>query len=234
MIDINTLKMSILSQLQELQMLMYRSFSSRLGRQTNPMRGQGRVLALLKLKPVISQKELTYLLNMSRQSAAELIAKLEKNGYITRKPSEEDKRVMIIELTEAGEKADIDGEDTAPEAVQIFSCLNEEELTAFSGYLERIIKHCEEQFPNEDFRRHRRHMERFMSAYGRGLHGQGFGGHGQGFPGQGFNGQGVPGCGFHEHDHDVENGRGRRRSLRKRDSQSADQDDKKGGVDDEE
>ena len=98
------------------------------------------MLALLKLKPEISQKELTYLLNMSKQAAAELISKLEKSGYITREPSEADRRVMTIKLTEKGATAVMDTDDNAFEATKIFDCLNDDELNAFSNYLGRIIK----------------------------------------------------------------------------------------------
>ena len=72
----NEIKDTINGQLQQLQMLMHRTMFNHFGKMHNPHRGQGRVLAILKLKPVISQKELTYLLNMSKQSVAELITKL--------------------------------------------------------------------------------------------------------------------------------------------------------------
>lgn len=68
----------------------------------DPHRGQGRVLSLLKLQPEISQRELSYLLDMRAQSLGELLFKLERSGYITRTPSEEDKRVLIIRLTPEG------------------------------------------------------------------------------------------------------------------------------------
>ena len=57
---------------------------------------------MLKLKPEISQKELSDLLDMRPQSLGELLGKLERNGYITRTPSERDQRVLIIRLTDAG------------------------------------------------------------------------------------------------------------------------------------
>ena len=81
----NEVKRLILEQLQQLQSLMHRTLFRGYwggGRSSNPYRGQGRVLAILKMKPEISQKELTYLLNMSKQSLAELLAKLERSGYI--------------------------------------------------------------------------------------------------------------------------------------------------------
>ena len=172
------IKAIITEQLQQLQMLMHRAtFQGNLcgGRMHNPHRGQGRVLAILKLKPEISQKELTYLLNMSKQALAELLAKLEKSGYITREPSEEDRRVQTIKLTEAGMNAAGEVDDGAPEAAKILDCLNEEELAAFSDYLDRIIRRYEELFPGEDFDQRRKMMEAFMFR-----HGPGFGG----FPGR--------------------------------------------------
>jgi DNA-binding MarR family transcriptional regulator len=175
------IKVIINEQLQQLQMLMHRaSFHYFIGGGSihNPHRGQGRVLAILKMKPEISQKELTYLLNMSKQSLAELLAKLEKNGYITREPSEGDKRVMTIKLTEEGMKTADDVDDDTLETSKILDCLNDEELAAFSEYLGRIIKRYEEQFPGEDFEQRRKSMEEFILQHGHGHGLFGFGRHG--------------------------------------------------------
>lgn len=176
------IKTIITEQLQQLQMLMQRSsLHNFMGRAHNPHRGQGRVLAILKMKPEISQRELTYLLNMSKQSLAELLAKLEKNGYITRESSEEDRRVMTIKLTEKGEKAADDVNNETSEAAEILDCLNDQELASFSEYLGRIIMRYEEQFPDEDFEQRRKFLEEFMSRYGHGGRFGGFGGHGDDF-----------------------------------------------------
>ena len=176
------LKATILEQIHQLQMLMHRSLFHGFmveGRGYNPHRGQGRVLSILKMKPEISQRELTYLLGMSKQSLAELLSKLEKNGYITREPSESDKRVMTIKLTEDGMNTSIaDNENEAFETTKILDCLNDEELAAFSEYLTRIIKRYEGQFPDENFEEHRKHMEQFMSRYGHRHPFEGFGKHG--------------------------------------------------------
>lgn len=160
----NEIKDIITSQLQQLQTLMHRIMFSQYRKPHNPHRGQGRVLAILKLKPEMSQKELTYLLNMSKQSVAELVAKLEKSGYITREPSKDDKRVMTIRLTEEGAKAIDDTDDREPDISKILDCLNDEELSAFSDYLGRIIGQCEELWPDEDFEAHRKYVEQFMSS----------------------------------------------------------------------
>ena len=162
------IKSTITEQLQQLQVLMQRmAFRGFVGRTAtrNPHRGQGRVLAIMKMKPEISQRELNYLLGMSKQSLAELLSKLDKSGYITREPSEEDKRVTLIKLTEEGMKIADDMDDEETEASKILNCLNEEELTKFSDYLDRIIKQYEERFPEEDFEERRKIMEAFVSRY---------------------------------------------------------------------
>lgn len=104
-------------------------------------RGQGRVLAALKLQPEISTKDLSYLLGIRVPSLNELLFKLEKGGYIVRKPSEADKRVMIIHLTEKGRETKQETADYS----DIFDCLSEEEQQTFSGYLDRMIAALEAQ-----------------------------------------------------------------------------------------
>jgi DNA-binding MarR family transcriptional regulator len=111
-------------------------------------RGQGRVLALLKIQPKISTKDLAYLLGIRQQSLNELLNKLEKGGYVERKQSEADKRVMIVHLTEKGK----DVQQTERNFPNIFSVLNEDEQNIFIDYLERIIKSLEEEMgitPND-------------------------------------------------------------------------------------
>ncbi len=166
------IKTTINEQLQQLQMLMHRAMFHHFGKMHSPHRGQGRVLAILKLKPEISQKELTYLLNMSKQAVAELIAKLEKNDYISRRPSEGDKRVSMIKLTEKGSDAAEDVDENTLEITKIFDCFNDDELSTFSDYLGRIIRRYEEQFPEDNFEERRQMMVEFMSS-----HRHGFGGH---------------------------------------------------------
>lgn len=140
-------------------------------------RGQGRVLAMLKLQPEISTKDLSYLLGIRQQSLNELLNKLEKSGYIIRKPSEADKRVMIIHLTEKGKETQQPKNDYC----DIFSCLDEEELDTFGEYLDRVIAALEAQVgddPGDDMEnwmheaRSRMGDERFeqlMSMRGKGF-----------------------------------------------------------------
>lgn len=156
------IKKTINEQIQQIQMFRRRSRLSRNGGNRDPHRGQGRVLSLLMLKPEMSQKELTYLLNMSKQAVAELLGKLEKIGYITREHNEDDKRVMMVKLTEEGKAAANSAKANSTEALSVFDCLSEEELNTFSGYLERILKQYEEMYPEEDYEERRKMMEDFM------------------------------------------------------------------------
>lgn len=117
----------------------------------NPHRGQGRVLALLKLKPEITQKELTFLLNMRNQSLGELLVKLERGGYIERTPSETDRRVMNVKLTEAGAEAAEQAEQNQQEDGKLFESFTEEEREQFGGYLQRLIEELEKQTEGEGF-----------------------------------------------------------------------------------
>ncbi len=109
--------------LSKYQLWYHRKF----GPSGDPHRGQGRVLKILKLQPEISQKELGYLLDMRNQSLGELLAKLEKSGAITREPSEEDRRSMIIKLTAAGAELAASGGEKAADAGEIFECLSIED-----------------------------------------------------------------------------------------------------------
>lgn len=120
----------------------------------NPHRGQGRILSLLKMKPEISQKELSYLLDMRSQSLGELLAKLERNGLITRTPSEADRRVMDIKLTEEGEKAAGQSEQHQFEEINFFDCLTDDEQIKLGEYLDKIINELKKRLGEDDIFEH--------------------------------------------------------------------------------
>ncbi|MDR1124336.1 MAG: MarR family transcriptional regulator [Elusimicrobiota bacterium] len=126
----------------------------------SPHRGQGRVLAILKMQPEISQKDLGYLLDMRAQSLGELLAKLEKNGFITRAQSEEDQRVMNIKLTEKGAQAAA-GAAEQDEEEGFFSTITRDEEKTLGAILDKVIKELESKTgapegedPREAFRAH--------------------------------------------------------------------------------
>ena len=105
------------------------------GLMADSTRGQGRILAMLKMQDSISTKDLSYLMGIRVSSLNELLAKMEKSGYITREPSEVDKRVILAKLTEKGKNE----QQQELNRGDIFTCLSEEEQKAFGDYLDRII-----------------------------------------------------------------------------------------------
>ncbi|MDA8427117.1 MAG: winged helix DNA-binding protein [Treponema sp.] len=142
-----TQKTELLEQLIRLERLLHfrhlRAHRER-GPMGDPHRGQGRILALLKLKPEMSQQELSTILDIRSQSLGELLAKLERQGYLHRSPSEADRRAMVIRLTEEGAAAAETATESS-EADGLFGCLSEEERVALGGYLERLIASWEEE-----------------------------------------------------------------------------------------
>lgn len=124
-------------------------------------RGQGRILAILKLRDGVSTKDLSYLLGIRVSSLNELLSKLEKNGYITREPSDQDKRVMLIKLTEKGRSEQL---SESPDLSDIFSDFSQDEQAQFAEYLDRMISSLEEKFgsTDEEFRRMNAMQERFF------------------------------------------------------------------------
>ena len=109
------------------------------GPMADPTRGQGRILALLKLQDGVSTRDLSFLLGIRVSSLNELLAKLEKSGHICREPAEADKRVILVKLTEMGREAP----QAAPDIGDVFSCLTYEEMETFGEYLDRIIASLE-------------------------------------------------------------------------------------------
>ena len=78
---------AVYEKLSTLQWLMKRRqmFSqAQAGPFADPARGQGRILAMLKIQPEIKTRELAYLLGIRQQSLNELLNKLEKSGHVER------------------------------------------------------------------------------------------------------------------------------------------------------
>ncbi|MFP8644268.1 MarR family winged helix-turn-helix transcriptional regulator [Priestia aryabhattai] len=107
-------------------------------------RGQGRILKLLKLQPKTTQKELSYLLDMRPQSIGELLSKLERKGYIVRTPSEKDRRVLSVELTESGLEA-IEATEEQNNSSGIFNVLSEEEQDTLSHLMQKLNTYLDEE-----------------------------------------------------------------------------------------
>lgn len=138
-----------------------KGFVGRVGRPIdNPMSGQGRVLACLKLKDGISTRDLAQILGMHVSSLNEMLAKMEKTGYIERRQSEEDKRVMLVFVTERGkavqQSAPIEANALDPDP---FSDFSDDELKTLEVFFDRMIANLEESIGKEDLEHLKRKRE---------------------------------------------------------------------------
>lgn len=113
----------------------YRLKAVKSGRLDGMMRGQGRILALLNIEPNIATSDLAYILGIRQQSLNEQIKRLEEQGLIKRQPSSEDKRVIIVSITEKGKKIDL---QQAP-LDDVLTEFSPQELIAFNEYLSKLI-----------------------------------------------------------------------------------------------
>lgn len=144
----NEMYTSIYEKLNVLQALMKRqekASQERFGPFADMSRGQGRILAMLKIQPEIATRDLAFLLGIRQQSLNELLNKLEKGGYVIRKPSEKDRRVMMVCLTDKGKQEPAGIRDHE----EYLSALNTEELEKFGEYLDRIIAVLQKDQPED-------------------------------------------------------------------------------------
>ncbi len=130
------------------------------GRLPNSHLGQGRVIAILMQHPEISQRELTAALGMSKQALGELLNKLELSGCISRSPSERDRRMMIVRLTEAGRAAAEKMKELEPESEDFFSCLTPEEQNNLRIYLTKLLEHSKAACEKQKCAVHRQRIEK--------------------------------------------------------------------------
>ena len=105
----------------------------------NPFRGQYRCLLVLERKGQLTSKELSQELGIKASSVSELIGKMSEKGWVSSHPSEKDKRVMFITLTDAGkEEAASIAKKRAAVHADMVSPLTEQEKVAFAESLEKI------------------------------------------------------------------------------------------------
>ena len=111
-------------------------------------RGQGRILAALKLKDGIATRELAYVLGIRVPSLNEALSKLENAGYIVREPDPRDRRVQLITLTDSGRALTGQLGEGEPVGDNIFEVLTEQERANLSDYLDKLIARMHEDLPD--------------------------------------------------------------------------------------
>lgn len=119
---------------------------------------ENRVLAMIKLQPAATEKEMAYLLGMPIPLVAELVEKLIKEELLVSRSDEQGS----FTLSEAGlervaKKNEKDSED------ELFNGLDATEQARLSELLGRVIQELESQFSDEDMKQ----LHAFMHQGGR-------------------------------------------------------------------
>jgi DNA-binding MarR family transcriptional regulator len=107
-------------------------------------RGQGLVLHILAKEDGLTQSEITEKLDIRPSSLGELVAKLEKSGYVERRQNENDKRVINVFITDKGRKAEKEFVNPRQKDAESWCLgLSEEDKAKLSELLEKLINSME-------------------------------------------------------------------------------------------
>lgn len=117
----------------------------------NRNQGQGQILNILKDYDTITQKELVQMLDMTPQSASEMIKKLVSKSYINREKDPNDGRGFVLTLTTKGRvEANREGEFKPI----LLDNLTDDEKEQLSYLLDKINNDMESKL-KRPMRRHR-------------------------------------------------------------------------------
>lgn len=98
------------------------------------------ILSLLGENDGVSQQDLATRLMMKPQSLSDHLRKMEQRGLITKENSEDDKRVMLVSLTELGRKEfSVADEKIAEYGDEFLRVFNENEKETLRDLLKRMI-----------------------------------------------------------------------------------------------
>lgn len=104
------------------------------------------IVSSLKDRPTIALKELTSMLHISSSAITQLVDALVGKGYIVRKESSKDRRVILIELTKkAKDSLSIMREKAVKHLTIAFSSLSDEELVTFQNLSEKVATNIKSQ-----------------------------------------------------------------------------------------
>jgi|LGOV01.1.fsa_nt_gb DNA-binding MarR family transcriptional regulator len=126
----------------------YRIAHRYMGNQLEPYglsKGQPRILHLLAAHDCKTQKDLLQKMDIRPATLTRMLQRMEKNGLLVRTPSSKDHRILEIQLTEAGHKAQIASARVIHELDEEFSALMtpEEKETlqrVFAKFCEHLVE----------------------------------------------------------------------------------------------
>ncbi|MDO9710133.1 MarR family winged helix-turn-helix transcriptional regulator [Paracraurococcus lichenis] len=118
--------------------LMRASFDRRV-RRIGLTRSQWLVLSRLHRHPGISQSELAEMLEVERATAGRMVDRMERRGWLVRRPDPADRRVNRLHLTEEAERVQTEMGLIAERFLDdALAELEEAERAALTGMLERV------------------------------------------------------------------------------------------------
>lgn len=131
-------------------------------------RGQGQLLNVLLRKGGASQTELSELLQIRPASLGELVYKLERKGYVERRPNADDKRRVDVSLTVEGRAKALEISDSRQNlAEELFAGLSAEEQRQFAYLLDKFVVSLETKLDHDGLLEQReRHFTHFRRRYG--------------------------------------------------------------------
>ena len=95
--------------------------------------------ALWRRREGVTMSELSRLLLVSNGNATAVVDRLEKDGLVARRPSETDRRIVHVALTEAGLRTfESLAEGHESEVARLFGGLSEADLDALTDILKRM------------------------------------------------------------------------------------------------
>ncbi|MGD9567740.1 MAG: MarR family winged helix-turn-helix transcriptional regulator [Sedimentibacter sp.] len=112
---------------------------------TGVTRIQWIALYYIEKNKIISQRELSNLMNVKDSSAGRLIDRLERDGLVERKRNDSDRRIIYIQLTKKGNELFLELKPIGEK----FSCdlirdIKEEDLIIYESVLKKMLSNVSE------------------------------------------------------------------------------------------
>ena len=105
---------------------------------------QGRILFALWKEDNISIQELAKMTSLEKSTLTSMLDRLEETGHLSRIPSKEDRRKILIKLTEKNKALHDVYVRVSEEMTELFyGGFASEEIDGFEGYLRRILHNLE-------------------------------------------------------------------------------------------
>ena len=112
---------------------------------------QSRVLHILNHHEGITQSQLQEIMGIRQSSISELVQKLEEQNLIVRERSDQDRRQILIFLTDAGrEELRANDEERSLQAQQLLNALSEREQEQLSMLLGKLLSDWDMMRDQED------------------------------------------------------------------------------------